>query len=203
MSRKQQKISRHLKQQLPRLLHQAQATLPAHELWESDAVMVLRATLRPQYGPYIQQEILRLLAGHQAAIPGLMSITPVPSRDYERVLEGWHQNADSRVSTQDPTLDDEEVCPVCLATPPQMTTPCGHRFCNTCLDVCARARPHEPLTCPLCREKLAPARVHPPPGFSNAHSNVSSGGRPRVNESWLSEEELNIYLGYYVPILGS
>lgn len=226
MSRRQQRISRHLKQQLPQLLRQARATLQPSERWEADAVMTLRATIQPRDANYIQQTILQLLSEYQAAIPSLMSMDPVPSRDYTKVIKKWYVHADRRSSTQTPPLDtmsaetDEgNVCPVCLMEETNTTTHCGHRFCDECLDICARARPTEALLCPLCRTPLkAPLElpeleeqydtfVDPPPGFTAVtHVTPSthySRGRPRVNEFWLSEDELSIYLGYYVPILGS
>lgn len=218
MSRREGRISRHLTKQLPRLLRLAKAPLPETTLWESAALMCLRAAVRPGSGNFIQQEVLRLLGDLQAAIPSLMSLQIAAVPQFDPLLETWRQENACRSSTQTPTPDskeeDEDVCPVCLAMPPVQETSCGHHFCATCLNICARARPYEPLTCPLCREHLRPA-LHSntpepsiPPGFygpsslqTPPSSTYFSGGRPRVNEDWLTEDEIATYLGYYVPIL--
>lgn len=215
-SRRQRKMSRHLAAQLPRLLQLAQAPLPETSFWESEALLCLRATIRPGSGGFIQQEILRLLRQHQQSIPALMSLDVTINPRFDSLLESWYKKdvADRRSSTLTPTPNDDDVCPVCLIDAPTQTTVCGHKFCEQCLDICARARPREALLCPLCRRPLkAPLELpemnlpqRPPPGFTAVDhmlgpSTFFSQGRPRVNEFWLDEDELNIYLGYYVPIL--
>lgn len=211
----------HLKKEFPCLLRLSRIRLTKTSRWENEALHFLR-------GNPATDEVSAAMRSLLSELPSLMSMSPSPTQDFAALVEAWKQEeADSRVSTQHPTPsnapsdDDNEgepdVCPVCISVPPTQTTSCGHGFCDTCLDICARARPHEPLTCPLCRHHLRPA-LHTsapappnPSGFAADHvqtyayspSTLFSGGRPRVDEGWLTAEELNIYLGYYVPVLNS
>lgn len=188
----------HLKNEFPRLLRLSRARLPRTSQWENEALQFLRG------GP-ATPEVESVMTSLLSELPALLSMQPSPTRNYSTLIASWeNEDADSRVSTQHPTpVDDDDVCPVCLAAPKTDTTICGHGFCGSCLDICARARPYEPLRCPLCRHHLrSPVNVPaPPPGVNEAHKTLFSGGRPRVNESWLNEAELNIYLGYHVPVL--
>ena len=178
--------------------------------------MSLRATLYPADANYIQQQSLILFKQHQRSIPKLMSLQ-VPINPYlDDIIEGWRRQdvANRQSSTQAPTPKKDE-CPVCLVDAATYVTTCNHKFCENCLDICARAHPRTALLCPLCRKPLQAPLIleemddpeEPPPGFTavplNRGQTYFSGGRPRVNEVWLNEEDLNIYLGYYVPILSN
>ena len=91
-----------------------------------------------------------------------------------------------------------------------MARPCQHAFCGTCLSLCARARLPAALTCPLCRtpvthqEPTGTVDVTPLPDPvtpRNTSSEVGPHRRPRVNEQYLSEHELHVYLNFVAPVL--
>lgn len=192
-------MANHLKKEFPRLLRLSRVRLPKTTQWETQALHFLR-------GHPATEEISTLMQSFMAEIPALMTLSPNPTHAHEALLEEWRvDNQNVATKQQEPEVEEDEMCPVCLALPTTRATSCGHRFCDTCLDICARARPYEPLTCPMCRNELRPPLRQatlrsPPPGI---HPTLFSGGRPRINEDWLSEAELATYLGYYVPILNN
>jgi hypothetical protein len=50
----------------------------------------------------------------------------------------------------------ENMCPICLETPPRIPcfmVPCGHTFCLKCCELLFQDK-HEPISCPLCRQTL-------------------------------------------------
>ncbi|XP_065846007.1 TNF receptor-associated factor 6-like [Oscarella lobularis] len=72
--------------------------------------------------------------------------------------------SDSGYDAQFLDLPDHLTCPICCTglRVPQLTH-CGHRFCETCLEVVRRK--DRSLACPVCREELASNQVYPDNAF--------------------------------------
>ncbi|KDO23051.1 hypothetical protein SPRG_11898 [Saprolegnia parasitica CBS 223.65] len=52
-------------------------------------------------------------------------------------------------------------CPICLEpATAAWTSPCGHAYCYACIAEWVRRRQH---TCPICRARLPPSTLSPPP----------------------------------------
>ena len=206
-SRRERAIAAHLRPRLPRLLQLAKRPQAPEMLWESDALLVLRAMVmpNPHIGSFIQQLTCVWLEEQEAAIPSLMSVTPTPTRCFHDLVSSWEADAVDRrqpSTPENPASGDEdpddpeasELCPVCMVAPlAAMARPCGHKFCGACLSLCARARLPEPLCCPLCRtpvdcqDPIGNAEVTPLPELPT-EAPIPDGPprrRPRVNEQFL------------------
>ena len=180
-------------------------------LWESTALMMLRAQVKPGSNDYVQQVASSWLSDYQASMPSLMSLKPSPTRDFQDLLASWEATATPPPRRDEPEEGPPELCPVCMVAPlAAIAHPCKHEFCGTCLSLCARARLPDALTCPLCRtpvahqEPTSSEEVTPLPDPVNpVNSNPINGPhrRPRVNEQYLSEQELHVYLNFVAPVL--
>ena len=184
-------------------------------LWESTALMMLRAQVRPGSTSYAQQVASHWLDDYRASLPSLMSLEPSPTRDFRDLLASWEAAANPPPDEDEPEEETPELCPVCLVAPlAAVARPCGHEFCGSCLSLCARARQPAALTCPLCRtpveqqEPTGSAEITPLPDPIPEEELLEQWfpipeprRRPRVNELFLTERELDTYLNFTVPVL--
>ena len=125
-------------------------------LWESTALLVLRALVNPGSDNYVQQVASTWLSDYQASLPPLMALKPSPTRDFQDLLASWEASATPTPGRDEPEEEPPELCPVCMVAPlAAMAHPCKHEFCGSCLSLCARARLPASLTCPLCQTPVA------------------------------------------------
>ena len=61
-------------------------------------------------------------------------------------------------------------CPICLDQAVASTTPCGHGFCNRCLDQWKERQ----TSCPLCRSPLSAPTAHPEAAMTSRPVDTSS-----------------------------
>ena len=190
-------MENHLRRELPRLLRIA--TVPATPVrrWERLALAALR-------GEPSTPEVTTLVTSLIREMPTLMEQPTAPTRRWTPEDLGWDRPEEVTPPTEKEVPPPVEECPVCKCpcTDP-ITTVCAHTFCSECMDLWQRARPHEALVCPLCRTELSPApeTSMPPLELAVGPSATFSRGRPRVNEGFLSEEQLEVYLNFVVPVL--
>jgi hypothetical protein len=91
---------------------------------------------------------------------------------------------------------DDDECPVCFESRPPVLTSCGHRYCESCLQLSLVTQ----RKCPACRTPLgsnAIVQTRPPPEEMNSYlqhvldllKQRSSGGRALVLASWGEHHE--------------
>ena len=206
----------YLQERLPRLLELARTPQPLELFWESTALLALRTLIGSKDHRAIIDYTSAWLGAQPAPVPPLMDLEPAPTRSFQAVLDAWSEEA----NRQDQPPEPADLCPVCMVAPiAAITRPCRHKFCGECLSLCARARLPEPLRCPVCRTRvegqnpLGRVEVTPlpdPPAEDPAPELLAEEPpqpdplprrRPRVNEQFLSEHELHIYLNFVAPVL--
>ncbi len=203
-TRRRRRVRDHLLPRLPYLMRLARMATTPETRWEIVAFHTLRSLIhepRPS-DSYIASAVTEWLQQQIASYPALMQVDVQPTRDFSYLLKTWEPQIPEEDKTIENPVNEPETCPVCLEKDLMAEAqPCKHQFCDSCLLLCAKAKPLEVLQCPLCRQDIAAQiglnglTVEPLP------TPLPLMSRPRINEQWLTERELAIYLSFMVPVL--